>query len=665
MPSEINPRILVFLLSSVGLITLPHIENIPSPIFAFFASMLGWRFLTIWKKNWLPHKIIIFLVTLSGLLLMFSQFRSIWGRDAGTSLFVLALGLKLLEIKSQRDLYLITYLAFVVATSLFLYEQSILMALYILFVCCALLATLVTINSQQPQTLAALKKSAIIIAQALPIAAVLFVLFPRVEAPRWMLFKNETHKKLGLQDSIEPGSITDLGMSPELVFRVKFKGEIPSQDKLYWRGPAYSYTDGKRWTHSGDMVMNPYLDTPSFKGKAYEYTLLMEPQIQQWVFALDLPEKFSANLQQNGTYQLISMEPPNSRAEYQITSYPDYNTGYLTKSEYRDNLQLPDDISAEIKALVTKLHGFDKPPEVFIQSLLQHFKNEDFHYTLKPPLMEEKPIETFLFKTRYGFCSHYATAFVYLMRVANIPARVIGGYQGGEMNKVGQFLEVRQADAHAWAEVWIENKGWIRIDPTAAVAPQRVEQGVNVDRQLANQEVDFSPTNASDVSWLKQIRQMWQTVDYSWQRWIINYDHANQSQFLSALGIHNLRTMLYVMLCIITVITAVLAWFLLKNNRHQVDKVVQVYDKFCQKLTKAQLTRRSSEGAQDFAARACAHLPTYSEQIQAITALYINLRYGKNPSPQLFEQFKQHVNAFTLSKQILKKKLLKILMQNG
>lgn len=652
MPQEINNRVLIFLLSSIGLITLPHVYNIPMPIFGFFAVMLSWRFLTVWKKNWLPPKIIIFLITLSSLFIMFSQFRSVLGRDAGTSLFVLALGLKLLEIKNRRDLYLITYLAFIVASSLFLYQQSILMAVYILFVCCVLLATLVIINSQQPQTWAALKKSSIIIAQALPIAAVLFVLFPRVEAPRWMLFKNETKSKLGLSETIEPGSISDLGMSAELVFRVKFKGKVPPPELRYWRGPTFSYTDGKRWTHTGDLTMNAFLDTPQFRGQAYEYTLLMEPQPQNWVFGLEMPAKFSTNLQQNATYQLISMEPPNTRAEYQISSYPDYNTGYLTKSEYRDNVQLPGTASAEINALVTKLHGFDRPPEVFIQALLQHFRTEKFHYTLTPPLMDEKPIETFLFKTRYGFCSHYATAFVYLMRVAHIPARVIGGYQGGEMNKVGQFLEVRQADAHAWAEVWLENKGWVRFDPTSAVAPERVEQGVNVERQVANQAVDFSPMVLDNkaYAWLKQARQIWQSVDYSWQRWVINYDRANQSEFLSGLGIHNLRAMFYAMLYVITFITAVLAWFVLKNNRRHADKVVLVYEKFCRKLTKAQLQRHSNEGARDFAARASSRLPDYAEKINAITGLYLQLRYGKNPTPQLFQQLTQLVASFKLSK---------------
>ena len=330
---EIQPRILIFLLSSIGLITFPHIWHVPVPIFAFFAVLLSWRFICVWKTHWLPHKLVTFLITLSSFGLLFSQYRSVLGRDAGTSLFVIALALKLLEIKQERDLYLITYLAFIVASSQFLYEQSIIMGLYILVVCCVLLATLVTINSQQPQTLASLKKSAVIILQALPITIVLFVLFPRVEAPRWSFFKNNNDAKLGLSENLEPGSISRLGISRDLVFRVKFSGEIPPPEELYWRGPAYSYTDGKRWKAAHHSFSNAsYMDTPTFEGADYQYQLMMEPQNKNWVFALDLPAKFPHNLRRTSNHQLVTDDDYQKRNEYQITSFADYNTGYITKT---------------------------------------------------------------------------------------------------------------------------------------------------------------------------------------------------------------------------------------------------------------------------------------------------------------------------------------------
>ena len=187
-------------------------------------------------------------------------------------------------------------------------------------------------------------------------------------------------------------------------------------------------------------------------------------------------------------------------------------------------------------------------PTYFIKQLLNHFRKENFHYTLTPPLMEENPIETFLFETRYGFCSHYAAAFVYLMRVAHIPARVVTGYQGGELNKVGNFLEIRQANAHAWAEVWLEHKGWVRFDPTAAIAPERIEQNINIDQLVPGGTISYIPASAAAqeaFDWLKQTRQLWSNVDYQWQRWVINYDNNNQSSFLSSLGIADIKAMIY------------------------------------------------------------------------------------------------------------------------
>ncbi|MGR8998014.1 MAG: transglutaminase TgpA family protein [Gammaproteobacteria bacterium] len=628
-----NKNNLIFLLCSLGLIVLPHFNNIPPAIFAFFYLLLSWRFISIWKQNWLPNKLIIFFLTLCGLALLYSQHQGILGRDAGTRLFVTALALKLFEIKSERDLYLITYLAFIVAASQFLYEQSLLMAAYILFVCCALLATLVCINSRKPQTGAALKAAAIIIAQALPMAVVLFILFPRIEAPRWLLFNEKHQAKTGLSDSMEPGSISSLGMSDELVFRVKFTGAMPPPAQRYWRGPVLSHTDGKHWTQVTDMRFGLFLDNIVFEGSPYQYTLLMEPQDKKWVFALDMPADYSLPLSRNANYQLITSENPDKRVEYKITSYTQYNTGTITQTEYKDATQLPAEPSGKIKQLVNQLHGFDSTPELFIKGLLNHFRTENFHYTLTPPLMEAYPIESFLFKTRYGFCSHYAAAFVYLMRVANIPARVVTGYQGGELNKIGGFLEIRQADAHAWAEVWLKNRGWARVDPTAAVAPERIEQNFNVEQLLSGGIYSFAPASATAqevFNWLKQARQLWSNVDYNWQRWVINYDNRNQSRFLSSLGISNIKLMIYWMIVIIALMTAILSWILLHQKQKNTDQALRTYNRFCKKLAKAGLLRGAGEGAKDFADRVKIKLPGHMRDIDQITEVFIKLRYGKN-----------------------------------
>jgi len=570
-----------------------------------------WRFVGIWQPERLPSFPWIVFLIVCGMAILYSQHRGILGRDGGTNLFVIALGLKLMEIKTERDLYLINYLAFIVAASQFLYEQSILMAVYILFVCCVLMAALVFINSHVADTKIALKKAAVIIAQAISIMIVVFIFFPQVEPPKWLLFNDKQQNKTGLSDTMEPGSITDLGMSDELVFRVKFDGAIPPAKQRYWRGPVMTLTDGKKWMQTRDLSYQRYLDKPTFSGKPYRYTFLMEPQDKDWVFALDLPSEFTHPLQQNANYQLITSADLRKRSEFKLTSNPEYNTGYLTKTEYRDARQLPAEPSEKIKQFVNQLQGFDSPPNVFINALLNHFRKEDFHYTLTPPLMEDNPIETFLFETRHSFCSHYASAFVYLMRVAGIPARVVTGYQGGTFNDVGNFLEIKQADAHAWAEVWLDNQGLVRFDPTAAIAPERVEKNIDISRLVPNGVINYAAPDSGLAAFnlLQKARKLWGHVDYNWQRWVINYNNANQSNFLSSFGINDFKTMVYWMMGIVAVITAILSLFLLRQKPKQTDPALIAYNRFLKKLAKQGMNKNPGEGARTFAERVKPLLP--------------------------------------------------------
>jgi hypothetical protein len=376
----------------------------------------------------------------------------------------------------------------------------------------------------------------------------------------------------------------------------------------------------------------------------------MEEQQKNWVFALDLPAKFSSPLVQNGYYQLINTANSHKRAEYQITSYSEYNTGHLTKIEYQDSIQLPREPSDKIKQLVSQLQGFDSKPEAFIAQLLNYFRTEDFHYTLTPPLMEENPIESFLFTTQRGFCSHYASAFVYLMRVAHIPARVVTGYQGGEFNAIGNFLEIRQANAHAWAEVWIENQGWVRVDPTAAVAPERIEQRLNFDQLELGSEISFDPDNIKlRDKWLGQISQLWNNADYQWQRWVVNYDSNNQSDFLSAFGIHDIRSMIKWLMILVALITLLLSAFLLYQKQKAIDPVFRLYERFCKKLQAAGLMRANREGAVDFALRAKTALPEQAELIEKITADFIQLRYGRVSTREDFVRFARAVTRFKVT----------------
>ncbi len=652
MLANIEKNILLFLLISVGLITLPHIYHIPASIFGFFALLLTWRFIGIWKPSCLPGKFLLFLLTVGGLVLLYSQHQGLFGRDAGTRLFMTALALKLLEIRQERDLYLIVFLAFIVATSQFLYEQSIAMAGYILFVCCVLLGTLVAINSRRQNTLNALKTAAVILAQALPLAIVLFIFFPRVEAPRWMLFEDKSRAKTGLSDSMEPGSISDLGFSDELVFRVRFQGQIPPNRLRYWRGPVFSVTDGKRWTAAKRYTYTTAAE-PDFREPAYRYTLLLEPQNNNWVFALEMAGDYPPQLRMNSEYLLTRSGNPDKRAEYPITSYPSYRTGALEAHKLRINTQLPGPASQKTTSLVNQLGGFDTRHEQFIDHVLQHFNRENFSYTLTPPLMEDNPIESFLFETRSGFCSHYAAAFTYLMRAANIPARVVTGYHGGVLNPVGNFLEIRQADAHAWTEVWLENRGWVRVDPTAAVAPERIEQNVNIEQQIASRNISFFSADselARQLDWLKQARQLWSSLDYNWQRWVINYHSANQTQFLASLGIESLKQMLFWLIGLGALFTAVLSWLLFSRKVKTADKILHHYRRFCARLAKAGLKRNAGEGPVDFAARSKKAYADHAAEIDEITDLFIKLRYQKESSQEDLSRMAEKVKRLKIGR---------------
>lgn len=652
MEQDINQRGLIFLLLSIGLITLPHLLHIPVPIMVFFFILFIWRFVAIWRPAYLPHRALVFLLLLSGIGLLVIMHQGVFGRDAGTAVFVVALGLKLLEIKKSRDVYLISYLAFIVAASQFLYLQNILMAAYILLVSISLCATLICMNSQSMPYIEALKTAGRILLQALPLMMILFVFFPRAEAPRWSFLQDSNQAKSGLSDTLEPGSISRLGLSAELVFRAKFTGAIPPNSERYWRGPVFSYTDGKQWRQSKDAGFKRYLDKVHFSGQPYHYKILMEPQAKNWVFALDMPATFEPPLYENAYYQLLTSESPGRRAEYQISSYVDYNTGYLTKTEYINELQIPAQPDPRISQLITQLGGFSEAPETFIKHIFRHFRQNDFYYTLMPPLMQGTPIETFLFDARAGFCGHYASAFVYLLRVAGIPARIVSGYQGGEYNQTGGFIEVRQANAHAWAEVWLAGKGWVRYDPATAVAPERVEQDVNIEQQIAHNAVSFAPIqlNSQTRSWLKQARSLWGTIDYSWHRWVINYDRQHQLNFLSGLlGIKTLKMMLYWLLGLIAGVTLLLGLYLFRQPSPSLDKAQLYYVQACRKLAKTGLLRQDNEGAEDFLQRVSVALPQIVDKFAHITRLYVQIRYGRVSHSSLLSQLKAAVSEFQVS----------------
>ncbi len=645
---SMNTSALVFLLSSLGLIVLPQFNNLPFILFVMFYVLWGWRFIGIWHPHYLPGRGVILLCAVCAISIMTWLKLGFLGRDAGIAIFTTALGLKLLELKSQRDIFLLSCLAFISACTLFLYQQSIFMTVYIIFTSCTLLSTLVLSN--HTCTPAQANKTAFtLMLQGLPLALIMFIFFPRLEAPRWLLFDDPNTAISGLAESMEPGAISRLGLSDQLAFRVKFSGKIPPLQQRYWRGPVLSYTDGKSWHQIKPEQKRIRTTRIDFSGDAYQYTLLMQPQQLNYVYALEFASDYPPSLALNSNYQLVSTLGSEQHREYQLTSFSRSARQTLSTHERTTNLQLPNEPTESITSLIEQLDGESGAPTAFISNLLNYFKTQHFRYTLTPPLMEEQPIEQFLFDIRAGFCSHYATAFVYLMRVAGIPARVITGYQGGEMNAVGEFMEIRQANAHAWTEVWLENKGWTRIDPTAAVAPERIEQNVNIDQQIANGTVTFTPiNNRQALSWMRHMRYVWNNLDYNWQRWIINYGSNNQAVLLEFLRLFNIHNLMHALLLFTVLIFGVICIVLLRQSHTPVkDPVYLLYQKFCRKINRiTQLEIKTGEGPKDFARRICSHHPNLANQVNSITSLYIKIRYQPRHDKSDMLSLKQQIRMF-------------------
>ncbi|GAB4263651.1 MAG: protein-glutamine gamma-glutamyltransferase TgpA [Methylomicrobium sp.] len=621
-------------LSASALSVLPHAGHLALPLSVWFGVVYVWRLLAVWRPAWLPGAAARLLLVVIGLSVLVGFRPETWGIAGGAAVFVAATAIKLLELNRYRDVYLLGYLGFLSIGALLLYRQDMMTAIYGVSVCWLWLSALSSVNAATLRTRAIVRQSTTVLLQALPMTVVLFLLFPRVLPPTWSWVDESKQAKTGMTDILEPGSINRLALSPERVFRVKFDGSMPPVEQLYWRGPVYSFTDGKQWRIVENRYLTDYQDAVKFSGPAYRYRVLLEPQKRNWVFALDMPAQYDESLHRNAHYQMIGHHKTGEAAEFSLVSYPQYNTGYITRVEYRQNRQLPADPSPRIIELVERLGGFAGDPERYIERVLDYFNPHQFSYTLSPPAMGEQPIETFLFEAKAGFCSHFATAFVYLMRVADVPARVVGGYQGGEFNKVGRFWEVRQANAHAWAEVWLRGKGWVRVDPTAAVLPERVERSVDVSAQVDTGTVSLSEPESGEerqqgVS-VERLRQWFDTLDYQWQRWVVSYGRGDSWVRLERPDIGRLMPKLYGLLAGGGLIVLVSMRWVLRQPKTKLPVEVRLYRRFCRRLARVGVTIEPGEGALSFAARAKREKPEWSVWIDEVTEAFVQLRYGRS-----------------------------------
>jgi transglutaminase-like putative cysteine protease len=653
---RIDPPLLwsgVSLLLAVGL----HLLRLPAWIIGMFLLLVLWRAVLALRHARLPSRPLRIAVLLVLVFAVWGAFRTLNGLSAGTALLSLMAGLKLLETRSARDYVVVILICYFLVLAAFLHEQS----LWLLPVHAGVVWVITTALMRATQgatTLsagAAARFSGRMLLQATPLMIALFILFPRVPGPFWALPENEGAVS-GLGEEMSPGDISELSLSSEVAFRVRFDGAAPPPAARYWRGPVLHDFDGYTWRRQpGRMLPTGALE---FSGAAYDYTLMLEPLGRDWVFALDMPEIWvRSQIGQRFDYQLVARGEPARRAGtsgnaivYKLRSRTAYRSpegSALRDAVRRIDLQLPAGRNPRTAQLAHRLLAESaNDAGDYVRRVLSYFGNQGFAYTLTPPRLDFDSVDDFLFNTRRGFCGHFASAFTTLMREAGIPARVVTGYQGGELNRWAGYYIVRQSDAHAWSEIWLPARGWVRVDPTAVVAPERIERGLL--EALADDE-PVSDRLLRTSPWLAELRFAWDALNTAWRDTVLEFGAESQASLLERLGLSEEGWQALAVLLALALIVAmgVLLLQLTRElrGRHR-DPVLIAYQRFCRRLERVGLRRLPHEGPIDFARRVAGLRPDLAANADGITLLYRVLRYEPAAESDTLSELQRRVRQF-------------------
>jgi transglutaminase-like putative cysteine protease len=638
-------RGLPWVLGALAAAVAPHVPFLPGWISLLIAAAVAWRWAAE-RRAWpLPPRWLRVLVAIAATLAVLGTYRTLNGIEAGTAFLGLLAGVKLLETRGSRDLTVIVFIAYFLLYSALLRDQRLPQLPYLLAGGVFLTAALMRVHAGSAGDSArdVLTRTGALLLQALPLALLLFVLFPRLPGPFWGIGTGES-ARTGLGDEMTPGDISDLSVSGEVAFRVRFAGELPSPAQRYWRGPVLHEFDGRSWRRPRAQAFPSQEVT--YLGEAVEYQITLEPTDRPWILALDIPAEWpEREAFRTYDFQLVAPRRLSEVSSFRLRSYPSFIAGVeLPQSLRRKGLQLPEEGNPRSRALARRLAAQYGDPRAIAQAMLTMFREQPFVYTLDPPKLAENAMDEFLFETRRGFCEHYASAFTLVMRAAGVPARVVTGYQGGEFNPLGGYLIVRQSDAHAWSEIWIEGRGWLRVDPTAAVAPERIERGLIG----AMGELEPVPGRLRDASnlWM-QATLGWDTLNDFWNERVVRFNAARQLDLLERLGVDDpdWRTLGLGMAASLAAffvgLSAYLAWRFRPPAR---DWPARLHDVVRRRLVRRGLHPQPSEGPVAFLERAEAACPDLAADLAQIRDVYVDLRYGPLPTEADLRRLKHLVN---------------------
>ena len=651
------PRRPLLWLAAALLFTLPPMfGSLPSWVPLLFLIALAAKFWMEpkgYRLRSLVWKLLLVVLILS---LLFFSYGAVRGIEPGVSLIVMLTAVKILEAHTAREFHIMIMVAWILCLCGFFLSQNLAIALCLLIAFTLLLVALIQFHRGSSTAFwPPVRIAGKLLAQAAPLIMLLFLLFPRVNTGIRLQIAPQRGASAGFSDRLSPGSVSSLAGSSEVAFRAEFPdGKIPSLGTMYWRGIVMWHSEGLEWEALKAPAVLPRTSQGSPRGEAIRQWITIEPHGAHWMFALDWPVNSPSGATIAPGNYLWSSQSIRKPRRYEVASYPEIPNNQLHAGERENPLQLPTSISPAARALAQSWTAGKAEPRAIVNRALEFFRTQGFQYSLSPGEYGKNDLDEFLFHRRLGFCEHYAAGFATLMRLAGIPARVVTGYLGGEYNEIGHFFLVRQTDAHAWCEVWFPDKGWQRVDPTAVVAPDRVNLGFNsfLERRVAAGQLD----NTEGVFARKlarwpifaRARLGWQTLSYAWDTRVISFDGDEQESFFASIGItgHGPIFLIAGTLVIAIALLALYAGWTHLRTRPCGNRVKIIYESFCRKAAKLGAPRNPAEGPLDFSRRATRLLPNDSERIRSIAQAYIALRYAPAPDPNALERFAKEVNAF-------------------
>ncbi len=653
--TQISRKSLSWLFVVQIFILAPHFVSVPAWIALVWVIVAYWRW-QIFQGAWnYPNKIQKTLVVFACCTGLFTSFGVSFSFQSMISLLLVGFILKLLEMKARKDFILLIFVAFFILAAQFIEFTNFIAAFYGFFCLMLLCTTLMQLyrTSSGKNIFVELRPNFYILLQAIPFMIILFVVIPRMGS-FWSV-PSPQHAKTGMSDSMSPGDFSELMQSDELAFRVTFNDRVPSHEKLYWRSLVLSNFDGRRWSQNKYQYQQSLSNLRQLHSDLHShieyladkntYEVIAEPSGRPWLYALAAPQVWNGDIALTRDLRLQAFTPVAQRISYRVTSVLNYRLHQMSSDELAQNLQLPLKGNAQTRQLAREWLAESGSPEKLIEKLFQYY-NKNFTYTLRPPPLGADSVDEFLLQSRQGFCEHFSSSFVFFMRAAGIPARVVVGYQGGDLNSVEGYLAVRQRDAHAWAEVWFENRGWVSMDPTAAVAPERIQKGIEESLSAHDQELLAKPFGSS----LKMLMRLYDQLDalnFQWTRWVMNYDSTLQSKLLSKLlsDTSPFRIALFAVGAGFASLLVVFAILLLRTNKIKLPVTAMLYQQLCKKLKSVGYEPEPGETPRHFIQRIVSVHPELSLSLGRIIDLYEQLAYAEDVS--VLNQLKQELLKFS------------------